>query len=146
MGIRDFLRRRRERESALPPGALEALSVEPGAAEARSPAEGGTDVASTDAAIRTTELPGADAAGFADMLRRAATTGLPQVSVERHEVDLRGTGLGNEIIEILSSLGIERGAEAPKLDAGEAERLNQQIRDALRREGIDPDTGIGGPA
>ena len=134
MGIGDFLRRRRERESALSPGGLEELSA---------PAEtGAADEAGAGEAERSvTALPGADAGELGAMIRRAAETGLPQVSADRHEVDLRGTSLGNEIAAILAAFGINRGGSVPQLDSDQAADLNRQVREALRREGIDPESG-----
>jgi len=97
-----YFSRRRKRESALPPGALAELSAgdaaEPTAsASDHSPASPEAD----DGDARVTEAPGSDAAELGELLRRAATTGLPQVTTETHAVDLRAGGFAAEIAEIL---------------------------------------------
>lgn len=86
------------------------------------------------------ELPGADAAELGAMLRRAAATGLPQVSTESHAVDARG-GLGSEVLGILAAHGIGAGAGARRVEPNELRDLHEQVREALRRQGIDPDSG-----
>lgn len=84
------------------------------------------------------ELPGADPAELGAMLRRAAATGLPQVSTASHTVE--GGDLGNEILAILGAQGIG-GAGAHEVDRDELRDLHARVREALRRRGIDPDSG-----
>lgn len=83
------------------------------------------------------ELPGADAAELGAMLRRAATTGLPQVSAERHAV--ARDGIAEEILKILGAGA--SGAGAPGAEAAELRELRDRAREALRGQGIDPDSG-----
>ena len=87
-----------------------------------------------------TELPGSDAEELAAMLRRAAATGLPQVSAERHAVDRERGKLAEEILSILAhSLG--GGKDLGEVEPEELRELRDQLRGRLRDEGIDPDSG-----
>lgn len=141
MGIRDFFKRRRERESALPPGQLDEL----GGAIEGPPSERSTGGDSAEAEqAREIELPGADAAALGEIIRRAATSGEPQVSFESHTVPLdgpQGARIASEILEALSGQGIAGANGYSEIDPDEARELRDRVRDALRRAGIDPDSG-----
>jgi hypothetical protein len=89
---------------------------------------------------RPTELPGADAGELGAMLRRAAATGLPQVSTESHTVDPE-TGLAKEILGILGQ-GVGGAGGAQEVDPAELRALHERVREALRGQGIDPDSGV----
>jgi hypothetical protein len=84
------------------------------------------------------ELPGADAGELGAMLRRAAATGLPQVSTESHIVDPEA-GLADEILGILGH-GIGGAGGAQEVDEAELRDLHERVREALRGHGIDPDS------
>jgi hypothetical protein len=90
-----------------------------------------------------TELPGADAAELGAMLRRAAATGLPQVSTESHAVDAAGGDLAREILSILGGGGLAGAGGMREVDPEELRELHDRVREALRRRGIDPDSGTG---
>lgn len=77
------------------------------------------------------------------MLRRAAATGLPQVSDESHEVDAEG-GIAGEIAKILAAHGIGGAAGATELDPDELRALHARVSAALRRQGVEADPGGGG--
>lgn len=83
------------------------------------------------------ELPGADPAELGAMLRRAAASGLPQVSTASHTVE--GGDLGSEILAILGAQGVGGAAGAHEVDRDELRDLYARVREALRRHGIDPD-------
>jgi hypothetical protein len=144
--IGDLFRRRRERESALPPGAVEELSAEVSASPESEPVEPDSDAAADPVEVDrdpkpgdATELPGADAAELGAMLRRAAATGLPQVSTESHTVD-RQEGLAKEVLGILGQ-GVGGAGGAQEVDPDELRNLHERAREALRRQGVDPDSG-----
>jgi hypothetical protein len=134
VGIGDLFKRRRQRESAMPREALEEL-----AREDDSPATGDPGDAAEEESSGV-ELPGANAAELGAMLRRAALTGLPQVSTEEHTVD-PASGLGEEILGILASQGAGGPGGVHELDPDELRDLHDRVREALRREGIDPESG-----
>ncbi len=123
-----YFSRRRARESALPPDAPEQLSAEPqpGPEEPDDPPP--------------TELPGADAGALGELLRRAAATGLPQVTTESHAADLRGSELPDVIRGILGR-DPEPGAGVPALDPAALRALRDVVRERLREQGVDPDSG-----
>lgn len=99
------------------------------------------DTAGEDEAGEPTELPGADAAELGAMLRRAAATGLPQVSTESHAVDAAGGGLAEELLAILGGSGLGGASAMREVDRDELRELHEGVREALRRTGAAADPG-----
>lgn len=114
MGLRDLIRRR-ERESAIPPGTLEAVERELEEASQRGDElrdrggdrSGGGGEAS-EGRHAGVLLPGADAAELGEMLGGALRSGYPQVSDSSHRVG-PGSGLTEEILGLLRAAGIGVG-------------------------------------
>lgn len=147
MGIGDLFRRRRERESAIPSSATE-LSAAAGA-DAEAGSDSGYGGGPIEADPRFADqvgdptsgrvlLPGADPLELGQMIAQAIQSGSAQVSTESHVIDMRGSGLREEITGMLSSPGIdvEEGG-GREIDAGSVTGLQEQVLEALQRHGVD---------
>jgi hypothetical protein len=152
MGLGDFFRRRRERESAIPPSAQ---VEEPSAALGSFANPEGQPVVGGQVGGGSPELQGV--AGMADglealaqlgpMIQRAMAQGNVQIEHGGSQaIDMRGTGLREEILGIMRQHGIdaESGTAAGSIDASAYGDMQQQILAALARHGVDP--GAGGSA
>jgi hypothetical protein len=141
MGPREYLRRRRERESAL--GRLELDPHRDGSIEASgsAPAGSGSDPTSPPGPDPV-ELPGADRAELASMLGRALAGGTPQISTAGHRVQ-GGDDVAAEILALLAEVATpaSAGIEVSPTDAG---RLLEQVRARLAELEAESDTGRGG--
>jgi protein-tyrosine-phosphatase len=145
VGIFDFFKRRRQRESAIP--APSETRSAGGAADPDQPvvgqqfsgapapgpigAGGGIDVSS---------LGGL--AGLAEAMKQAAAQGDAQVTQSSQTLDLRGTGLREEIVEIMKRHGIDPdsgSAQACKINAASMPAMQAEMLEALKRHGIDTD-------
>ena len=145
MGLSDFLRRRRERESALPASAQpnEALGS---FASAEDQPVIGEQVGGGRAG--STELQGVPdmAEGLAalsqlgPMIQQAVAQGNLQIEQsEPQTIDMRGTGLREEILGIMQQHGIDtESGTARNVDARAYGDMQQQILAALAKHGIDP--------
>lgn len=129
MGIRNFFRRRRERESALPPGAREQLNA--GLRDEPPPRRPDPDPPS--------ELPGASPADLGELIRRAVITGRPQVTTQGHALEGGGAGVAEEVLGILSAYGAATRGGARRLDHDELAALRRSVLESLREQGLDED-------
>jgi hypothetical protein len=148
VGLGDFFRRRRERESAIPPSAQidqpsEALgsfaSAEGQPVVGRQ--VGGDQFGSGDFG----DLPGmadglAALTQLGPMIQKAIAEGNVQIDQGGSQtIDLRGTGLREEILGIMQQHGIDaESGSAQNVDAGGYGDMQRQILEALARHGIDP--------
>jgi Short C-terminal domain len=126
MGLFDFLRKRRERESAIPGGGS-AGDV----GDAGRPQSAGVDL---------TQIDTSSLGGFAKLFEAALKSGGANVSVTQapaQVMDLQGQGeeLRNAILETLRRNGIdaEKGQEVQVTDPG----LQQEIFRTLAEHGVD---------
>jgi hypothetical protein len=147
VGLSDFFRRRRERESALPP-----------AAGADQPAESLGSFASAEGRpVVGQQLGGAQFdptafggdPGLADglaalsqlgpMIQKAIAEGNVQIEHGGSQtIDMRGTGLREEILGIMQAHGIDAESGSASVDASSYGDMQQQLLDALAKHGIDP--------
>ena len=137
MGLFDFFKSRRERESAVHmPEPAEAQPV-----VGQQVGGGGFDVSS----VNVQGLSAADGlemlSQIGPMIQEAIAQG--NVTVEQgpsQTIDARGTDLGQEIRGIMKEHGIdpEAGTASQNIDAGAYGNMQQQILAALAKHGIDP--------
>ena len=126
MGMFDFFKRRRDRESAvhLPDTTTPADQPVVG-----SQVPGGGTV------------QGLDLAEIGTAIQKAFADG--NVTIEQgptQTLDLRGTGLREEILGIMKEHGIdpEAGTAGQDINAGDYGNMQQQILAALAKHGVDP--------
>jgi hypothetical protein len=134
VGLFDFFKRRRERESAIPGGTPESLSHQlKGDAEPIGQAFPQASPQSVDLTAAT------DLAGIMAMMQRAFESGDIQVTQGKSRViDLRGSGLRDEIVSALEQHGIDPNvAQGSEIDASDVPGLQEQIMQALQDAGVD---------
>jgi hypothetical protein len=140
-----FFSRRRKRESAIPESTDATLG-----SFARSEGQPvvGQQVGGGQPAIDVEGLSGLDGlqmlAQLGPMIQQAMASGNVQVSQGEPEVlDLRGTGLREEILGIMSEHGIdpEAGTAGQSIDASAYGNMQQQIMEALAKHGVDTAPG-----
>ena len=140
MGLFDFFKSRREKESAIP-GAGEA---EPAPGSFANP-EGQAVVGSQVPGAPGFEVQGMSAAdGLAmlsqlgPMIQQAMKTGNVQVSqLPPQVIDMRGTGLREEILGIMGQHGISTdGSSGETVNAANYGDMQKQIAEALEKHGI----------
>ena len=133
-----FLERRRRRESAVPEG-FEAVSTPP-------PADVepvGQPFADVGQPVTLNLSAPADIGGLVGMIGTAIQSGQFQVQHTQSEViDLRGSGLREEIMEAMRQSGVDPEAQG-EIDAAQYGDLQQRILEALSNHGVDV-TGAGG--
>lgn len=132
MGLFDFFRRRRDKESAIPePGSSD---FQQQVADSELPGSSGT-----------TEAPGGwasvgDASSTQDLAHRLAAQFGGNVELEQgasRSIDLRGTGAREEIVELLKKRGIDPDSESgQQIDAGSIPGLQEEILEVLKRRGL----------
>ncbi len=135
MGLFDFFKRRRERESAvqLSAGTEPVVGQQVGGGE--------FDVSSLNLQGPGT-LEGLEAlAQLGPMIQKAIAEG--NVTIEQGEsqaIDMRGTGLREEIMGIMSQHDIDpqTASAGENIDASAYGDMQKQILDALAKRGIDP--------
>lgn len=142
MGLFDFFKRRQERESAIPPPSAEAGAA---GAQADQPVVGQqfSGQVTAPSSIDVSSLGGL--AGLAEAMKVAASQGNAEVTQSSQTLDLRGTGLREEIVEIMKRHGVdpESGAmQGTQFDASSMPAMQAEMLEALKRHGID--TGSGG--
>ena len=150
MGLFDFFRRRRERESAIAGESAESLT--------RQLRGDGTPIGQpVGQAFPQAGQPGVsftgatDLAGMLAMVQQAFQSGNIQVTQgENQVIDLRGSGLREEIIGALEQHGIDPdAADGSQINAADVPGLQEQIMQALQNAGVQIDqsgdgTGGGG--
>jgi protein-tyrosine-phosphatase len=139
VGLFDFFRRRRERESAIP---APSTQVSPLSSEGDQPVVGqqfsAPPAAGTPGGFDVSSLSGL--AGLADAMEQAAAQGNTEVTQSSQTLDLRGTGLREEIVEIMKRHGIdpESGAvQGGQINAASMPAMQAEMLEALKRHGID---------
>ena len=137
----DFFRRRRERESALPGAAPDSITRrlkgdgEPiGQPVGQAFPQAGAQGLDVSAFFNTNDL-----GGMLGAIGAAIQQGNFQVSQgESQTIDLRGTGVREEILEAMRSHGIDPdAADGAQIDASSMPGLQQQILQALSNHGVD---------
>jgi hypothetical protein len=154
MRFREFFRRRRDRECAFLATDVEAL--ERRGAPAPGPAASGSDKAAPAAAAASDgghaadsgeelELPGGSPAELGSMIARAISSGNAQISTESHVLDMRGSGLREEILGLLSGQGVDL-SQGGQVNLDGSEGTGQELVELLRRHGLDlgPASGSAG--
>jgi hypothetical protein len=151
MGFRDFFRRRRDRESAFGAAELERLERAEATGQPSSAAgqaeSGRADTATSGAGAgpaEELELPGGTPAELGEMIARAISSGQAQISTESHVLDMRGSGLRDEILGLLAGRGVDPIREG-QVNLDGSSGTGQELLELLRRHGIDPSAG-GEPA
>ena len=138
MGLFDFFKRRRERESAIPADSPESLTRQlKGDGE---PVGQPIGQAIPQAAPQSVDLTAAtDLAGIMAMMQKAFQSGDIQVTQgESQVIDLRGSGLRDEIVGALEQYGIDPdAAQGAEINADDVPGLQEQIMAALQNAGVD---------
>jgi hypothetical protein len=124
MGLFDFFSRRRQRESAIPEAEIQSQD-QPVVGQQVEGAQ---------------QLPGGiDLSQLRPMIQSAIAQG--NVTVEQgpaQTIDMRGSGLREEIVGIMKSHGIdaEAGDAQASIDAGDYGDMQKQILEALSKRGL----------
>jgi septum formation topological specificity factor MinE len=156
VGLFDFFKRRRQRESAIPSPSTE---VSPLSSQGDEPVVGqqfsSPPSAGAAGELDVSSLSGL--AGLADAMKQAAAQGNTQVTqssptsptahaafaakaAHQQSLDLRGTGLREEIVEIMKRHGIDPDSGAlqgAQLNAASMPAMQAEMLEALKRHGID---------
>lgn len=144
MGLFSYFKRRRERESAISADELAALANPQGGAPAGAPEPPPPEDVDGPVEFQVNMGPSVDLGSLMSMMLKALRTGTAQVSqAETQTVDLRGTGLREEILEALRQSGVDPRTAPPQIDATAIPGLQERIREALARRGVE-DPGPGG--
>lgn len=147
MGMFDFFSRRRRRESAVEMPGADAAALGSFAASEGQPVVGGQIGGGEFGGGDPGEVQGVPGGAEAlaaltqlgPMIQQAITSGNVQVQVgEPQTIDMRNTGLGDELREIMSRHGIdsESGSANQSIDAGAYGAMQQEILAALAKQGI----------
>jgi hypothetical protein len=124
MGIFDFFRKRRERESAIPDAELEGMD-QPVVGQQLEGAE---------------QLPGGmDLSQLGPMIQSAIEQG--NVTIEQgpsQTIDMRGSGLREEILGIMKNHGLDP-EKSGEINAGDYGDMQKQILEALSKHGVNVD-------
>ena len=138
MGLFDLFKRRRERESAILGASPETLTRQlKGEGE---PIGQPIGQAFPQAGQQGVDLTAAtDLAGIMAMMQQAFETGNIQVTQgESQVIDLRGSGLREQIMGALEQHGIDpQAAQGSEIDAADVPGLQEQIMRALQDAGVD---------
>lgn len=143
MGLFDMFKRRRDRESA-----THGLSLGDQPSQQVKPMSAGGGLG-RPAQTTPTQQQGFDLNQLGQigaLIAQAAQQGDIQVHQGTpQEIDLRGTGLREEILGIMAQHGIDAGGGAQQIDAGTVPEMQQQILEALSQHGVDvPGDAAGG--
>jgi hypothetical protein len=124
VGLFDFFKRRRERESAIPEAELDA-EQRPVVGQQIEGAQ---------------QLPdGMDLSQLGSMIQSAIEQG--NVTIEQgpsQTIDMRGTGLREEILGIMQNHGLEPDVSG-EINAGDYGDMQKQILEALSKHGVNID-------
>jgi hypothetical protein len=155
MGLFDFFSKRRERESAIPEAELDAATQDDAALGSFANPEGqpvvGQQVGA--AGVGSTEIPGipgglAGLMQLGPMIQRAIESGNVQIEQGPTQTfDMRGSGLREEILQIMQQHGIDAEAgtaSGQQVDAAAYGDMQQQILGALSKHGLDLSGGTPG--
>jgi hypothetical protein len=136
MGLFSFFKDRRAKESAVPPS--EALGS---FANSEGQAVVGQQVGAGSANIHSVPAGGLDAlTQLGPMIQRAIAEGNVQIEQGPSQtIDMRGTGLREEILGLMQQHGIDaESGTVRSVDASAYGDMQQQMLAALARHGIDP--------
>jgi hypothetical protein len=138
VGLFDFFSRRRRRESAIPAPSTAAQPLaqadQPVAGQQFSPAP----TAAGAGAFDVSSLGGL--AGLAETMQQAAARGDTKIVRSSQTLDLRGTGLREEIVEIMKRYGIDPdsdGMQGAQINAASMPAMQAEMLEALKCHGID---------
>lgn len=136
MGLFDYFKRRRERESAVE--SIE-ITAEPSAQVEPLSASFGDDPEAPPQANLADGLGLAELGQIGKLIAQAANEGNIQVHMgEPQTIDMQGTDLGEEIKGILAQYGVDpQATSAEGIDASQMPQMQQQILDAITRQGLD---------
>ena len=146
MGLFGYFRRRREREGAIPGGEIESLTQQ---------LKGDGTPIGQPIGQALPQQPTLDWAGGTDMgsilaiMQQAFAGGNYEITQgENQVVDLRGTGLREQIMEAMRQHGIdpENATAQGQVNAADYAGLQEQIMQALQDHGVDVPGGDGGAA
>ena len=130
-----FFERRRRRESAVQPG--DELTPEAPPTKEAEPVGRSFEDVGQPISVNMGAGP-ADIAGVLGMIGQAMRSGQVQVQHSENQViDLRGSGLREEIVEAMRLSGVDPQANDGQIDAGQYGDLQRQILEALQRHGVD---------
>jgi hypothetical protein len=125
VGLFDFFKRRRERESAIPEAELDAREQQPVVGQQIEGAQ---------------QLPeGMDLSQLGSMIQSAIEQG--NVTIEQgpsQTIDMRGTGLREEILGIMKDHGLDPDTSG-EVNAGDYGDMQKQILEALSKHGVNID-------
>ena len=138
MGLFSFFKDRRAKESAVPPSQTLGSFANPEghAVVGRQVGAGSSEIQSVpgmaDGLAALTQL--------GPMIQKAIAEGNVQIEQGQSQtIDMRGTGLREEILGIMQQHGIDaESGTARNVDAGAYGDMQRQLLDALARHGIDP--------
>ena len=138
MGLFSFFKDHRAKESAVPPSQTLGSFANPEghAVVGRQVGAGSSEIQSVpgmaDGLAALTQL--------GPMIQKAIAEGNVQIEQGRSQtIDMRGTGLREEILGIVQQHGIDaETGTARNVDAGAYGDMQRQLLDALARRGIDP--------
>jgi len=145
VGLLDYFKRRRERESAVSAADLAAYT-DPGQAGSASRREGDGEVAGQPFQAGSELSLGAqvnvggnvDLGALFGMVVKAMRTGSIQISqAETQTVDMSDTGLREEILGALRAAGYDPEAGPQRIDASAVPGLREDVLKALAEHGID---------
>ena len=142
-----FFKNRRARESALPPSepvelpdrALGSFAGPEGQPVVGRQIDGGFDPASAQSGLGAADGLAA-LAQLGPMIQKAIAEGNVQIAQgPARTIDLRGTGLREQILGIMQEHGIdaEAGTAATSVNAADYGEMQKQILDALSNHGVD---------
>ena len=135
MGLFDFFSRRRERESALDQADHDAAATLGSFASSEGQPVVGEQVSDGGGA----EVAGLDLSNLGSMVQAAIDSG--NVTIEQgpsQAIDMRGTGLREEIFEIMRQHGIDpESGTSSNVNAADYGDMQRQILEALSRHGLD---------
>jgi hypothetical protein len=144
MGLFGYFRRRKERESPVPADDVESLTKQ---------LKGDGTPVGQPIGETLPQQPSFDWAGGTDMgsvlalMQQAFASGNHEITQgENQVIDMRGTGLREQIMEAMRQHGIdpENATAQGQINAADYAGLQQQIMDALREHGVDVAGADGG--
>jgi hypothetical protein len=150
MGLFGFFRRRRERESALPPG--HETSADPAVvgstAGGGEPVTGAADPSAAQIQVSNVEMTSSieiddlsDLAQIGGLIQKAIQEGNVELTQSGNQViDLRGSGLRERIVEAMREHGVNTEAGSGEtISADSVPGLQEAIMQALAEHGVDLD-------